>query len=174
MADRAQVINDDPLEDDWEIVRRNPYEAGLSTTISLAEAIERICKAMVDYVAYRNGPPENFKKKLQAENKFPTFTIIPFYDISKKKHLWMASVRFEDHGLDFKSQPTDCCEAAVEELFEAVSRKFATEARRIKDQADQDEQKVNDLRQESRMIQRISTGMGSYNLKQPNLPLKES
>jgi hypothetical protein len=171
MADRAQVINDDALEDDWEVVRRNPYEADLPTTISLAEAVERICKAMVDYVAYTHGPPEDFKKKLYAKNHFPTFTIIPFYELTTKKHLWKAIVSFEDFGLDFKSAPADCCEAAVEELFEAVSKRFASEASRLKAQADADELKLNDARHQARVINRISTGMGSYNIRQPNLPL---
>lgn len=169
MVDRSQVIEEDALEDDWEIVRRNPLAAEFPTTIDMAEAIERICKALVEYVCYLSGRPEATKKEIEAANKFPIFTIIPFYDIKDKKRLYKATVIYEEHSLKFMTDEHDRCEKAVEQLFNMIHTDFNHKSKELSDEADKILRDSNDTRQQARLIRRISSGMGTYDIHQPNL-----
>lgn len=163
---------EDALEDDWEILRRDPSEAAFPTTINMAEAIERICKAIVDYSIHTDPTPEAKKREIESKNLFPVFTVIPFFETETKKRLWKVSIIYEGLGLNHRTNPHSCCEQAVEELFEMVRESFKDQADELHGKAEALEQQAYSTRGRERNLRRISSGMGKYNMSQPNLPLK--
>jgi hypothetical protein len=70
------------------------------------------------------------------------------------------------------SKPQDCCEKAVEELFQGVSEHILKKAKLSDKEADESEKESYEARDEARKLKKLSSAMGSYNLVQPNLPLK--
>jgi hypothetical protein len=169
----ADPLDYDPIEDDWAILRRDPDEEKYPSTLSMAEAIERVCKAMVDF-AILTGPDASFriKDQIERENKFPVFTVIPFWSVVDQKHLWKVSIGYELISYAFTSGPHTCCEKAVEELFQAVSKSILGKAKLSDSQADSSEKETHECRDEARKLKRLSSVMGSYTLAQANLPLK--
>jgi hypothetical protein len=167
----ADKITPDELEDDWEILRRSPEDEAFPTTLNMAEAIERVCKAIVEYAILIADDPHRTKKDIENNNKFPTFTVIPYYDASRKKRLWKVTVTYELIETKYTSAEHDCCERAVEELFNSVSAAINKKAKDCSEEAEGLEKEVAETRDTSRKLRRIGSSMGSYTLVQPNLNL---
>jgi len=164
----------DDIEDDWEILRREPETSAFPTTLNIAEAIERICKAVVDFAILLNANPWAAKKSIEDNNKFPVFTIIPYYDLTNKKRLWKVSIAYEVIDLKYTSDAQDCCEKAVEQLFNNVSKSISIKAVEYSKDADASEKEAYAAKDVARKLRRLSSGMGTYSLVQPNLNLKVS
>jgi hypothetical protein len=162
----------DDIEDDWEILRREPDASAFPTTLNIAEAIERICKAVVDFAILMDDNPWTAKKTIVENNKFPVFTIIPYYDIANKQQLWKVSIAYEVIDLKYSSEAHDCCEKAVEQLFSNVSKSILAKAIQYSQNADNSEKEANAAKDVARKLRRLSSGMGTYSLVQPNLDLK--
>ena len=162
----------DDIEDDWEILRRKPDASAFPTTINIAEAIERICKATVDFAILMDDSPWKAKKSIEENNKFPVFSIIPYYDIANKQRLWKVSIAYETIDLKYSSEAHDCCEKAVEQLFNNVSKSILAKALQYSNDADESEKEANASKDTARKLRRLSSGMGTYSLVQPNLDLK--
>lgn len=164
----------DDIEDDWEILRRSPDASAFPTTINIAEAVERICKAVVDFAILMDDKPWLKKENIERENLFPVFTIIPYYEVTGKRRLWKVSIAYEIIDLKYSSNAHDCCEKAVEELFNNVSKSILAKAIQYSQDADESEKEANAAKDVARKLRRLSSGMGTYSLVQPNLDLKVS
>ena len=159
-------VDTDPIEDDWAILRRNPEDEKFPSTLSMAEAIERVCKALVDYAVLTSSDPSAATVAIQRENKFPVFSALPFYDGASKRYLWKVSVGFELISVHWSSSPQDCCEKAVEELFLKIKDDLAARAKKVDTEADECEKESYAARDEARRLKRLSGAMGSYSLIQ--------
>ena len=168
----VQVADD--IEDDWEILRRAPNAEAFPSTLDMAEAIERICKAVVDFAILLADNPSRTKEMIEVENKFPVFSIIPYYDVATKKRLWRVRIDYEMTELKYMSKEHECCESAVEQLFNNVSTSIIKRAKEFATEAEASEQEAADAKDTARKLQRLSSTMGTYSPKQPNLDLKVS
>jgi hypothetical protein len=165
----AQV---DDIEDDWEILRRDPDAHAFPATLDMAEAIERICKAVVDFAILQADDSSRTKEEIEFGNKFPVFSILPFYDTGTKIRLWKVMIAYEQIELKYDSDKHDCCEKAVEQLFNDISKAILTKASEYANAAEESEREAHESKDRARKLRRLSTGMGSYNQTQPNLGLK--
>lgn len=167
-----QVTEDlDPIEDDWAILRRNPEDEKFPSTLSMAEAIERVCKAIVDFAILTSPDERRMKDAIERDNKFPVFTVIPFRSM-QGKHLWKVSLSYELISYTLTTEAHECCEKAVEDLFQNVSKSILAKAKQSDSEADSSEKEAIEARDEARKLKRLSSAMGSYSLVQPNLPLE--